>query len=92
MEILTKRPKRSEDTASRIIENEAVIVMPQEGLVRVLNEVGARIWELSDGCHAIGDIIGIIGSEFDARTEEVEGDVLDFIAQLREREMVVMND
>ena len=92
MDILTKWPKKSEDTASRIIENEAVIVIPQEGLVRILNEVGSRIWQLSDGGNATEDIINIICSEFNVTQKEAKRDIIDFIKQLKEKNMMVVND
>ena len=90
--MLTKYPKRSENTASRIIENEAVIVIPEEGLVRILNEAGARIWQLFDGKNSIEQIINIICSEFDVSVEEAERDITAFIKILKEKNMVALND
>ena len=49
MDISAKWPKKSEDTASRIIDGEAVIVIPQKGVVTVLNETGSGIWQLQWG-------------------------------------------
>lgn len=92
MSILTKCPKKSESTASRIIENEAVIVVPKEGLVRILNEVGSRIWQLLDGKNSIEDIINILSPEFNVPREGLEKDTLDFIRELKEKEMIILND
>ena len=92
MDISVKWPKKSEDTASRIIDGEAVIVIPQEGVVTVLNETGAGIWQLLDGRNSVEDIINIISSEFDVSREEAEKDTLDFIEELIGKDMVVLND
>jgi len=92
MDISVKWPKRSEDTASRMIDGEAVIVIPQEGVVTVLNETGAGIWQLLDGRNSVEDIINIISSEFDVSREEAEKDTLDFIEELIGKDMVVLND
>lgn len=92
MSILTNHPKRSPGTASRIIENEAVVVIPEIGLVRTLNEAASRIWQLLDGQNSIEDIINIISSEFNVSREEARGDTIDFIRELKEKEMVTLSD
>lgn len=92
MSVLTKYPKRAKSTASRIIENEAVIVIPKEGLVRILNEAGSRIWQLLDGKNSIEDIINILSSEFNVTRQGLEKDTLDFIRELKEKEMIILND
>lgn len=90
--MLTKCPQRAKRTASRVIENEAVVVIPEEGLVRVLNEVGASIWQLSDGKNTVADIINIISQEFDLSQEQAQEDTLDFIKELEKKQMVVLAD
>jgi len=90
MDMSVTWPKRSEDTASRMIDGEAVIVIPQKGVVTVLNETGSGIWQLLDGRNSIEDIINIISSEFDVSREQAEKDTLDFIEELVEKDMVVL--
>lgn len=90
MDISVKWPKRSEDTASRVVDGEAVIVIPQKGVVTVLNETGSGIWQLLDGRNSIEDITNIISSEFDVSREQAEKDTLGFIEELIEKEMVVL--
>ncbi len=92
MDISVKCPKKSEDTASRIIDGEAVIVTPQKGVVTVLNETGSGIWQLLDGENTVEDIINAISSEFNVSREEAEKDTLCFIEELIEKDMVVLND
>jgi hypothetical protein len=90
MSISVKWPKRSEDTASRIVDGEAVIVIPQKGVVTVLNETGSGIWQLLDGGNTVEDIINTISSEFNVSREEAEKDTLCFIEELIEKDMVVL--
>ncbi len=92
MDISVKWPKKSENTASRIVDGEAVIVIPQKGVVTVLNETGSAIWQLLDGGKTVEDIMNIISSEFNVSREEAEKDTLDFIKELEEKDMVVLND
>lgn len=91
MDILTKFPARSSQIASRIIEGEAIIVIPQEGVSIVLNAVGSRIWELLDGKKTVKDIIDTIIVEFETPSEEAQQDVCDFFKQLENKKMLVMN-
>ena len=42
-------PQPNPEAIGRIVDREAVIVLPQKGKVKVLNEVGAAIWDLIDG-------------------------------------------
>ena len=92
MDVSVKWPKRSEDTASRVVDGEAVIVIPQKGVVTVLNETGSGIWQLLDGRNSVEDIINIISSEFSVSRQEAEKDTLEFIEELVGKDMVVLND
>ena len=67
---------------SRIIEKEAIVILPAQGQVKVLNEVGARIWELVDGHKSTSDLIDIICEEYDISREEVEQDTMDFVQRM----------
>jgi hypothetical protein len=85
-------PKRSEKTASRLVDGEAVVVSPAQGIVRILNDVGSRVWELMDGSLSALDISEIIAAEFHALRDEVEKDVAEFLYELAEKGMVVLRD
>ncbi len=60
--------------------------------VRILNEVGSRIWQLSDGKCTVGKIINIISSEFNVPEEEAKEDTENFIKELKNKEMMILND
>jgi hypothetical protein len=75
---------------SRLIKDEAVLVLPVRGQVKVLNEVGARIWFLIDGIRTTGDIAAIIEAEYAVGSEEALNDVRIFLAQLAERQIITL--
>ena len=75
----------------RLLENEAVVVLPEKGQVKVLNEVGARIWSLADGGRSVRDIAAIISTEFAVTAAEAEADTLAFIATLAAKEIVSLS-
>lgn len=52
--------------------------------------VGERIVELLDGTRSVGDIALVLLEEFEVSREQAEADTLDFIRQLVERHVVVI--
>jgi hypothetical protein len=92
MGVLTKYPRKSPDTASRIIDGEAVIVLPQEGLARILNPSGSRIWELLDGNRTAGGIAETISGEFGISKQQACADVCSFLRELENKKMVLISD
>jgi hypothetical protein len=69
-------------------ETEAVLVIPARGKVKVLNDVGARIWQMVDGRHSVRDISAKICEEYEVGQAEAEQDTLDFLNDLAEREII----
>ena len=92
MKLAEKYPVFHPQVAARIIDGEAVIVLPESGQVNVLNEVGSRIWELIDGTRSVGEITEIIVAEYDVTAEQAERDVEEFIQELVENKMLVLAD
>jgi hypothetical protein len=82
--IVAKNPK----TAWRIIEGEAVILSMDSKVLRGLNPVGSRIWELIDGQRSLERIIEAVIQEFDVAPGEAARDVRAFIQELLDRDLV----
>ena len=77
----------------RIVENnEAVLVLPEKGEVKVLNEVGARIWSLANGSRTIRSIAGTICEEFAVDLGTAETDTMAFASDLVGRGILYMSD
>jgi len=75
-------------TAWRIIEGEAVILSMETKVLRGLNPVGSRVWELIDGRRSVEEITGLIVQEFDVTPEDGAKDVRGFVKELLERGLV----
>jgi hypothetical protein len=56
-----------------------------------LNEVGSFIWSQIDGKRTVPEIVEAVCSEFEADRQEVEHDVSDFLAQMKEIGAVALN-
>lgn len=76
--------------AARSVENEAVLLLPEQGQVKVLNEVGARIWQLVDGSRSAVQIAAQISAEYDVSPAEAEADTLAFLQELAERGVLTL--
>ncbi len=56
-----------------------------------LDAVGARIWELLQEPRAVGEIIEMVYSEYDAERAQVERDVESLISDLSARSLVTIS-
>lgn len=81
-------PKRNPDAAFRVIDGEAIVVLPDRGEVKVLNDVGSRIWELMDGESSVDQISQTICKEYEVKQKDALTDISDFLAQLSNNGML----
>ena len=92
MKVENKIPSKSSQTASRIIDGEAVIVLLKKSRVHVLNEVGSRIWELSNGKRSIKKIADTIFKEFKVTKKKALKDTTEFVKSLTKKKMLTLKD
>ena len=81
-------PIRNPNIIGRVVDNEAVLVIPDRGKIKVLNEVGASIWELIDGKRNIQAISVEICNQFEVEQSTAEIDSVNFITELLDRGIV----
>lgn len=86
--MIDKYVTRSDKTAFRIIDGDAVIMTLENNILHALNEVGSRIWELSDGSMTLREIIEAINSEYEVDYEESKADCISFVEELRNKHML----
>ncbi len=87
--LLEKQYFRNEQFISRQIADEFLLIpvahqLNGENRLLVLNEVGARIWELIDRGRSVQEIEQLLLEEFDATPEQLEEDLLRLLDQLQE--------
>lgn len=75
-------------TASRLFNGEAVIISPAENMVRMLNPVGSRIWELCDGSRTLDQIAAALAEEFEVDVAHARQSVAAFVADLLDKELL----
>lgn len=84
-------PMLHPDVVWRTMDDGAVLVKPEAGRVRVLNEVGTTIWQLMDGEHNLGQIEARLVEKYDVGPGQARSDLHQFLTELMERDLIVWN-
>jgi hypothetical protein len=71
------------------VDGEAVLVDPDRNVVRMLNTVGSRIWELADGTRTVDEIAEALTEEFEVEVSEARQSVVEFVDELADKELLV---
>ena len=76
---LTMIPEKSADLIWRSLDDGTVIINPEHGDVKVLNDVGARVWELVDGHRSIGQIAREINRDYEVSLDDANADLMSYL-------------
>ena len=76
-----ERLQQNERTASRVMDGKAIVITIDRNQLHVLNAVGTRVWQLTDG-RSINDIVDDIVREFAVDRDRALADVLAFAEQM----------
>jgi len=76
--------RRASTALSREFDHEVAVILPTASAVRVLNEVGGRIWALADG-RTLAEILDILVNEFEVERTQLRVDVEIFLSELQTR-------
>lgn len=85
-------PMRNPTVIEQLFAQESVLLLPARGEVKVLNEVGARIWSLIDGARTIREIAAMLCAEYAVSMDAAEADTVTFVEALARREMVLLTE
>ena len=92
MRSLDMVPIPNENVVGRMVDGEAVLVLPEKGKVKVLNEVGASIWSLVDGRRSAREIAAALCDEYQVEPQEAEVDTLAFLDELEKKGVLRLPD
>ena len=93
MEPLDQRiPAHHPRIAARVFSGEAVIITPAENMVRMLNEVGSRVWELADGTRTVEQIAVALTQEFAVDLPQARSSATAFIDELAAKGLLAFVD
>lgn len=89
---LLKYPIPHSQTAARIVDGTAIIVLADSGQVNVLNSVGTRIWELTDGKRNLREIADIIQAEYKVSPQQALQDLIEFMQEMLTHQVISLED
>lgn len=87
----TDVPRQNPETAARDIDDMTFVMDAETAELHSFNEVGGRIWELTDGVRTVADIAAAITAEYDVEPARAEADVIGFLDELLEKGLVTLS-
>jgi hypothetical protein len=84
--------QRSTDQVSSNVEGEVAIMSIDKGNYYMLNEVGARFWQLIEKPRRIGDACTLLLEEFDTSQGQCETEVIRLGQELLEQNLIEVVD
>jgi hypothetical protein len=83
---LSSVPRRRPGVELETVGEHAVMLDEQGTVARGLNATAAKVWALIDGRRTVAEIAAALGAT--AERKRVEADVLAFLRQLKQRQLV----
>ncbi len=81
---------KSNKTAYRLINGEAIILTPEDSMLHSLEGVAARIWELIDKKVKIDWVVSKICEEYEVENETAEKEIVQFLEELQNKGLVII--
>lgn len=74
--------------AWREIEDETLIISPEETIVHKLNATGTFVWKHIDGRHTVEEIAELLAAEYDVSPQAALADTRELLQQLAAKKLV----
>ena len=86
----TAVPRRRDGLESSSLGGRLILYDPASGALHTLNRSAAEIFELCDGSRSVGQVLATLCGRYGVPEEEIGGDVIACLQELREKELVVL--
>jgi hypothetical protein len=81
-------PHQNPNAVGHVVDEQAVVVIPEQGNVKVFNEVGTLIWGSINGMRSIRDIVSLVCEAFAVDAATAEQDTMAFITEILNQDIV----
>lgn len=79
---------QNRDIAWRMVDGEAVLVVPSESRVMVLNETAGALWEVLETPKSAVEMAETLARRFEVDLETARLDVDEFVARFHEKNLI----
>lgn len=81
-------PDKNKEIIWRIVDDEAVLLDPQQGKYYGLNPVGCSFWEKVDGVKSTAEIINLLLQEYRVERDVLAKDIEELICALESKSLL----
>lgn len=85
-------PLRATGLSARELDGRLYLLTLRDRVLRSLNPLGARVWDLMDGRRTTGDIVQAVLSEYEVDLPRVRDDVIGFVEELEHSGLVTISE
>ena len=86
-------PKRKDTLTHEVTDTDEVVIYDSNGpQFLVLNDTAAGVWLMIDGTRSVDDITAEILNHVEVERVTVTRDVIEFLGQLEQRELIVWQE
>ncbi len=89
---LASRVRINEDVVFHDLQGEMVLLNLKTGVYFGLDPMGTRIWHLIHEANPLQEVLDSLLEEYEVMEAQCERELLGFVAQLRENELVEVSD
>ena len=84
------QPIRTADSVRETINQDGAVLLDiKQGVCFSMNPVGAKIWEMLKREYPLDEIASSLEQEFHVPRTQIEADIADFVAELRQRNLIL---
>lgn len=88
----SRRPIHAPGAASRVYGSDAVVISPEQAMVRMLNPTATRIWQLADGSRSLEEIALALVDEYEVDYHQAHQSVVRLLTDLSEKHLIAWAD
>jgi Coenzyme PQQ synthesis protein D (PqqD) len=81
--------QRNPSLAWREIDDETVIISPDESVMHELNDTGSFLWRNIDGRRTAEDLAALLVEQYDVAQETALADALELLEELSTRKLLI---
>jgi hypothetical protein len=82
---------RSAEPLTATVDDEIVMLNPDQGMYFGLNTVGSHVWELIAEPRSVAGVCAALAAEYEVDDHTCRSEVLDFLHQLHQNRLIEVN-